>query len=43
VGKKGKVIGVDMTPEMVEKAKENAKKTTMKMWSSGSEISKSFR
>jgi len=26
VGKKGKVIGVDMTPEMVEKARENAKK-----------------
>ena len=24
VGKKGKVIGVDMTPEMVEKAKQNA-------------------
>ena len=24
VGKKGKVIGVDMTPEMVEKARENA-------------------
>jgi len=26
VGKRGKVIGVDMTPEMVEKARENAKK-----------------
>jgi len=26
VGKKGKVVGVDMTPEMIEKAKENAKK-----------------
>ena len=26
VGKTGKVIGVDMTPEMVEKARENAKK-----------------
>jgi ubiquinone/menaquinone biosynthesis C-methylase UbiE len=26
VGPKGKVIGVDMTPEMVEKARENAKK-----------------
>lgn len=26
VGGKGKVIGVDMTPEMVEKARENAKK-----------------
>jgi arsenite methyltransferase len=26
VGKNGRVIGVDMTPEMVEKAKENAKK-----------------
>jgi len=26
VGAKGKVIGVDMTPEMVEKARENAKK-----------------
>ncbi len=26
VGKKGRVIGVDMTPEMVAKAKENAKK-----------------
>ena len=27
VGKKGKVIGVDMTPEMIDKAKENAKKS----------------
>lgn len=27
VGKKGKVIGVDMTPEMIEKARENAKKS----------------
>lgn len=27
VGKAGKVIGVDMTPEMVEKARENAKKS----------------
>jgi len=26
VGKKGKVIGLDMTPEMVEKARDNAKK-----------------
>lgn len=26
VGQKGKVIGVDMTPEMVEKARDNAKK-----------------
>lgn len=26
VGKKGKVIGVDMTPEMIEKARTNAKK-----------------
>ena len=26
VGNKGKVIGVDMTPEMLEKARENAKK-----------------
>ena len=26
VGKKGKVIGVDMTPEMLEKARENAQK-----------------
>lgn len=26
VGKKGKVIGVDMTPQMIKKAKENAKK-----------------
>jgi arsenite methyltransferase len=26
VGKKGKVIGVDMTPAMIKKAKENAKK-----------------
>jgi SAM-dependent methyltransferase len=26
VGKKGRVIGVDMTPEMIEKARENAKK-----------------
>src|SRR5512139_802036 len=27
VGQKGKVIGVDMTPEMVEKANNNAKKS----------------
>ncbi len=27
VGKKGKIIGVDMTPEMVEKARENAEKS----------------
>jgi arsenite methyltransferase len=26
VGEKGKVIGVDMTPDMIEKAKENARK-----------------
>jgi len=26
VGDKGKVIGIDMTPEMIEKARENAKK-----------------
>jgi ubiquinone/menaquinone biosynthesis C-methylase UbiE len=26
VGEKGKVIGVDMTPEMIEKAKENARR-----------------
>ena len=26
VGRKGKVIGVDMTPEMIEKARKNAKK-----------------
>ena len=26
VGKKGRVIGIDMTPEMVEKARENAEK-----------------
>jgi len=26
VGKRGRVIGVDMTPEMVQKARENAKK-----------------
>jgi SAM-dependent methyltransferase len=26
VGPKGKVIGIDMTPEMIEKARENAKK-----------------
>jgi SAM-dependent methyltransferase len=26
VGRKGKVIGVDMTPEMIDKARENAKK-----------------
>lgn len=26
VGKKGKVIGVDMTPEMIDKARENAQK-----------------
>jgi arsenite methyltransferase len=27
VGQKGKVIGVDMTPEMIEKAKDNARKS----------------
>ncbi len=27
VGKKGKVIGVDMTPEMIEKANDNSKKS----------------
>ena len=26
VGKRGKVIGIDMTPEMIEKARENARK-----------------
>jgi len=31
VGKQGKVIGVDMTPEMIEKARENAQKATMEM------------
>ncbi len=30
VGKKGKIIGVDMTPEMVEKARENAEKSGVK-------------
>jgi len=30
VGAKGEVIGVDMTPEMVEKARENAKKDGIK-------------
>ena len=30
VGEKGCVIGVDMTPEMVERAKENAKKLDVK-------------
>lgn len=30
VGEKGKVIGVDMTEEMIEKAKENAKKQNIK-------------
>jgi len=28
VGEKGRVIGVDMTPEMIEKARENARKGT---------------
>ena len=28
VGKKGRVIGVDMTPEMIEKARENAKQAS---------------
>jgi len=27
VGEKGKVIGIDMTPEMIDKARENARKT----------------
>jgi len=30
VGLKGKVIGVDMTPEMIEKARENAKRNKIK-------------
>jgi arsenite methyltransferase len=30
VGPEGKVIGVDMTPEMIEKARENAKKSGIK-------------
>jgi SAM-dependent methyltransferase len=30
VGKKGRVIGVDMTPEMIEKARENARKADYK-------------
>ncbi|MBI5098441.1 MAG: arsenite methyltransferase [Nitrospirae bacterium] len=30
VGSKGKVIGVDMTPEMIEKARENAKRNVVK-------------
>lgn len=30
VGDKGKVIGVDMTPEMIDKARENAKKSKRK-------------
>ncbi len=30
VGTKGRVIGVDMTPEMIEKAKENAQKGNYK-------------
>ena len=30
VGKKGKVIGVDMTPEMLEKARDNARKGNYK-------------
>jgi len=30
VGKSGKVIGIDMTPEMVEKARENARKDDYK-------------
>jgi arsenite methyltransferase len=30
VGKNGRVIGIDMTPQMVEKAKENAKKLGIK-------------
>jgi ubiquinone/menaquinone biosynthesis C-methylase UbiE len=29
VGKTGKVIGVDMTPEMIDRARENAKKAGM--------------
>lgn len=30
VGSKGKIIGVDMTPEMIEKARENAEKNGIK-------------
>lgn len=31
VGRKGKVIGVDMTHEMLEKSRENAKKADIEM------------
>jgi len=30
VGEKGKVIGIDMTPEMIDKARENARKNNYK-------------
>jgi len=43
VGRSGKVIGVDMTPEMVEKAQANARKYGYLMLSSVMEILKIFR
>jgi arsenite methyltransferase len=38
VGKSGKVIGVDMTDEMLEKARKNANDNGYTMWSSEKEI-----
>lgn len=37
VGAQGRVIGVDMTPEMIQKAKENAEKRAARMQSTGQE------
>ena len=42
VGKSGKVIGVDMTPEMLDKARETPEKANTKTWSSGSEKSRTY-
>jgi len=36
VGEKGKVIGVDMTPEMLDKPEKTWEKASIRMWNSGS-------
>ena len=42
VEESGKVIGVDMTPEMVQKAKANAEKLSVSTWTSVWEKSRNF-
>jgi SAM-dependent methyltransferase len=42
-GETGRVIGVDFSPSMVQKARENAAKLASKMWSLCREISRTCR